>query len=124
MSKFSKILVVDDAELDRMTLVNILKKNGYTVISAADANEGIALAKSEKPDLIMMDVVMPTLSGFEATRILKEDPTTKHIPVVICSTKGLTTDQMWGKRQGASEYIVKPIKEPEVMEKIRAVEAK
>lgn len=124
MGKFSKILVVDDAELDRMTLVNILKKNGYYVIAATDATEGIALAKQEQPDLIMMDVVMPTLSGFEATRILKDDPTTKAIPVVICSTKGLTTDQMWGKRQGAADYIVKPIKEADVLAKIRAVEAK
>lgn len=124
MPKFSKILVVDDAELDRTILVNILKKNGYTVFSASDANEGIALARVEMPDLIMMDVVMPTLSGFEATRILKDDPKTQHIPVVICSTKGLTTDQMWGKRQGAVEYVVKPIKEGDVLAKICAVEAK
>lgn len=124
MSKINKVLVVDDAELDRTTMVRILEKNGYTVLAASDATEGIALAKREQPDLIMMDVVMPTLSGFEATRMLHEAAETKHIPVIICSTKGLTTDQMWGKRQGASEYIVKPIKEAEVLAKIQAVEAK
>ncbi len=122
MAKFNKILIVDDAELDRVTLKKILEKHGYVVIVAEDGHDGIQKAKSEKPDCIIMDVVMPVLSGFEATRMLKDTAETKDIPVVICSTKGLSTDQKWGIRQGAKEYIVKPIKEDNVLEKIKAVE--
>lgn len=122
MAKFNKILIVDDAELDRVTLKKILEKHGYTVIVAEDGHDGIQKAKSEHPDCIIMDVVMPALSGFEATRMLKDAAETKDIPVVICSTKGLSTDQKWGIRQGAKEYIVKPIKEDNVLEKIKAVE--
>ena len=123
MSKFNKILVVDDAELDRTTLTKILEKNGYSVISAIDGPEGIQKAKTEAPDCIIMDVVMPTLSGFEAVRLLGGAAETKNIPVIICSTKGLQTDQKWALRIGAKDYIVKPIKEEEVIAKLKAVES-
>ena len=124
MSKFRKLLVVDDSELDRVTLKKIAEKNGYAVVTASDGPEGIEKAKSEKPDCILMDVVMPTLSGFEATRILRDDPVTKAIPVIICSTKSLKTDEMWGKRQGAVEYIVKPIKEADVLAALKRAESR
>jgi twitching motility two-component system response regulator PilH len=124
MNTFKKVLVIDDAELDRVTMQKILEKNGYTVITAVNAIEGIEKAIAEQPDLIMMDVVMPNKSGFEATRELQGDPRTKHIPVIICSTKSLKTDHMWGMKQGAAGYIVKPIKEPAVISAIQVVQAK
>ena len=124
MAKFTKILIVDDSDLDRATLQKLIEKNGYSVVTASDGPEGIQKAMSEKPDCILMDVVMPTLSGFEATRTLHEDPLTKNIPIIICSTKSLKTDEMWGKRQGAVDYVVKPIKEAEVIAAIRRAESR
>ena len=87
MAKFTKILIIDDSDLDRMTLQKLAEKNGYVVVTAVDGPDGLQKALSEKPDCILMDVVMPTMSGFEATRTLHEDPLTKHIPVIICTTK-------------------------------------
>ena len=124
MSKFTKLLIIDDSELDRVTLQKLAEKNGYQAITAADGPEGIEKARSEQPDCILMDVVMPTLSGFEATRVLRDDPLTKNIPVIICSTKSLKTDEMWGKRQGAVDYIVKPIKEADVLAAIKRAESR
>ena len=124
MPKFTKILIVDDSDLDRATLTKIVEKNGYHVVTASDGPEGIQKATSEKPDCILMDVVMPTLSGFEATRTLHQDPLTKNIPIIICSTKSLKTDEMWGKRQGAVDYVVKPIKEADVLAAIRRAESR
>jgi len=121
---FKKLLIVDDSELDRLTLQKIAEKNGYSVITASDGPEGLEKARSEKPDCILMDVVMPTQSGFEVTRVLRDDPLTKNIPVIICSTKSLKTDEMWGKRQGAVDYIIKPIKEAEVLAAIKKAEGR
>lgn len=121
---FKKLLIVDDSELDRLTLQKIAEKNGYTVITASDGPEGLEKARSEKPDCILMDVVMPTQSGFEVTRVLRDDPLTKNIPVIICSTKSLKTDEMWGKHQGAVDYIIKPIKEAEVLAAIKKAEGR
>ena len=116
---FKKLLIVDDSELDRLTLQKIAEKNGYAVITASDGPEGLEKARSEKPDCILMDVVMPTQSGFEVTRVLRDDPLTKNIPVIICSTKSLKTDEMWGKRQGASDYLTKPIDEQQLIDVIK-----
>ena len=124
MSKFTKLLIIDDSDLDRATLQKLAEKNGYQVITASVGPEGLQKAASEKPDCILMDVVMPTMSGFEATRTLHEDPLTKNIPVIICSTKSLKTDEMWGKRQGAVDYIVKPIKEAEVIAALKRAESR
>lgn len=121
---FKKLLIVDDSELDRLTLQKIAEKNGYAVITASDGPEGLEKARSEKPDCILMDVVMPTQSGFEVTRVLRDDPLTKNIPVIICSTKSLKTDEMWGKRQGAVDYIIKPIKEANVLAAIKKAEGR
>ena len=124
MAQFMKLLIVDDSDLDRMTLTKMAERNGYRVITAENGKEAIEKAQTEKPDCTLMDVVMPIMSGFEATRMLQDDPLTKHIPVIICSTKGMKTDEMWGKRQGAVDYIIKPIKEANVMAAIKRAESR
>lgn len=115
------VLVVDDSPTDSHLLSEMLKKNGYQVTTAGSGEEGIAKAKSGKPDLILMDIVMPGMSGFEATRAITRDPETSAIPVIICSTKGQETDKAWGLRQGAKDYVVKPINEKALMEKIKTL---
>ena len=115
------VLVVDDSATDTHLLSEMLKKNGYTVLTAASGEEGIARAKKDKPDLILMDIVMPGMSGFEATRSISKDPQTSSIPVIVCSTKGQETDKAWGLRQGAKDYIVKPVTEKILMDKIKAL---
>jgi twitching motility two-component system response regulator PilH len=111
------VLVVDDSPTDSHLLSEMLRKHGYTVSTATSGEEGIAKAKSDKPDLILMDIVMP--SGFEATRAITRDPDTAGIPVIICSTKGQETDRAWGMRQGAKDYLVKPVNEKSLMEKLK-----
>lgn len=116
-----RVLVVDDSPTDTHLISGMLKKNGYTVMTAASGEEAIAKAKQDKPDLILMDIVMPGMSGFEATRTIAKDPETSSIPIIIISTKGQETDKAWGLRQGAKDYIVKPVTEKVLMEKIRAL---
>jgi twitching motility two-component system response regulator PilH len=115
------VLVVDDSPTDTHLLSELLKKHGYTVQTAASGEEGIAKAKKEKPDLILMDIVMPGMSGFEATRTLSKDPDTATIPVIVCSSKGQETDKAWGLRQGAKDYIVKPVNEKVLVDKLKAL---
>jgi twitching motility two-component system response regulator PilH len=115
------ILVVDDSPTDRQHLTELLTKNGYKVSAAASAEEALAEVKATKPDLVLMDVVMPGQNGFQATRTLASDEATKHIPIIICSTKGQETDKVWGLRQGAKDYIVKPVKPADLLAKISAL---
>ena len=115
------ILVVDDSPTDRQYLTDLLAKSGFKVSSAASAEEAIAKVKQAKPDLVLMDIVMPGQNGFQATRALTTDEATKHIPVIICSTKGQETDKVWGMRQGAKDYIVKPVKQADLLAKIAAL---
>lgn len=115
------VLVVDDSPTERFFLTDILHKNGYDVLNASSGEEGVAKAKSERPDLILMDVVMPGLNGFQATRMLSRDADTKSIPVIMCTTKGQETDRIWGMRQGAVEYMVKPIVAEELIARIKAL---
>jgi twitching motility two-component system response regulator PilH len=115
------VLVVDDSATERFFLTDILRKNGYGVLAATNAEEGLAIAKREKPDLILMDVVMPGLNGFQATRMLSRDADTKDIPVIICTSKGQDTDRIWGLRQGAVEYLVKPIEAEKLIAKIMSL---
>jgi len=103
------ILIVDDSPTETHILKTLLEKEGYTTLLASDGEKGVTEAKQAKPDLILMDVVMPGLNGFQATRQLHRDPETKDIPVIMVTTKDQETDKAWGKRQGAKEYIVKPI---------------
>jgi twitching motility two-component system response regulator PilH len=115
------ILVVDDSATDRQFLTDLLSKHGYKVSSAASAEEALAKVKQARPDLVLMDVVMPGQNGFQATRTLTTEEATKDIPVIICSTKGQETDKVWGMRQGAKDYIVKPVKQADLLAKITAL---
>ncbi len=113
------ILVVDDSPTERHILLEILTKSGYKVATAASGEEVVAMTKEIMPDLILMDVVMPGgQDGFNATRTIAKGAATKHIPIIIYSTKGQETDKIWGMRQGARGYLVKPIKAAELLQKI------
>ena len=116
-----KILVVVDSPTERHVLVELLTKNGYKVITAENGEEGIEKAKAELPDLVLMDVVMPGLNGYQATRTLTRDEATKHIPVIVCTSKSQETDKIWGLRQGAQDYLVKPVNSEELLSKIAAL---
>jgi twitching motility two-component system response regulator PilH len=116
-----KILIIDDSPTERFFVVDLLTKKGYQTFIAESGEEGIAKAKAEKPDLILMDVVMPGLNGYQATRTLSRDEITKNIPVIICTTKGQETDKIWGLRQGALDYMVKPINPEELLQKIASL---
>jgi twitching motility two-component system response regulator PilH len=116
------ILVVDDSPTERYFLTDLLRKNGFEVVAAETGEDGVAKAKLEKPDLILMDVVMPGLNGFQATRMLSRDPATQAIPVIMCTTKNQDTDRVWGLRQGAIDYLVKPIVAEKLLTKIKALD--
>jgi twitching motility two-component system response regulator PilH len=116
-----KVLVVDDSRTDRHVLTEMLQKNGYLVFTAENGAEGLAKAEEIGPDVIVMDVVMPGLSGFQATRSISRNEATKHIPIIICSSKGQESDKVWGLRQGARDYLVKPVNEADLLQKIAAL---
>ena len=116
-----KILVVDDSPTERHVLLELLTKNGYQVTTAESGEEGIEKAKTELPDLILMDVVMPGLNGYQATRTLTRDEATKNIPIIVCTSKGQETDKIWGLRQGAIDYLIKPVNGNELLSKIAAI---
>ena len=116
-----KILVIDDSPTERHVLVELLTGKGYQVITAENGEQGIEKAKAELPDLILMDVVMPGLNGYQATRTLTRDELTKNIPVIVCTSKGQETDKIWGLRQGALDYLVKPVNGEELLSKIEAL---
>ena len=115
------ILVVDDSPTDLKYLTDLLAKNGYQVVTAQNADEALAKAKQLRPDLVLMDVVMPGQSGFQATRTLAKDEATKGIPVIICTSKGQDTDKSWGMKQGARDYVVKPVVPADLLAKISAL---
>ena len=115
------ILVVDDSPTDLKYLSDILVKNGYKVTTAENAEEALSKVKQINPDLVLMDVVLPGQNGYQATRTLSKDEATKHIPVIMCTTKGQETDKLWGMRQGARDYIVKPASQEDLLAKIKAL---
>jgi twitching motility two-component system response regulator PilH len=117
----TKILVVDDSPTDLKYLSDLLSKNGYKVSTAESAAEAIAKVKQSRPDLVLMDIVMPGENGFQATRALTRDESTKNIPVIICTSKAQDTDRVWGLRQGARDYIVKPVDQADLLAKIAAL---
>ena len=117
----AKILVVDDSPSEMAKFRDILTRHQYEVIEAHTGDDGIQKANEFFPDVILMDVVMPEMNGFQATRKLSRDPKTSHIPVVIISTKNQETDRVWGKRQGARDYLSKPITEEALITVIRSV---
>lgn len=105
------ILIVDDTLTHARLVQRMLMRHGYQVLVAQSAEEGLEVALERKPDLILMDVVMPGINGYQATRELKENILTARIPVVMVSTKDMKVDRMWGISQGACEYLVKPVQE-------------
>ena len=115
----SRILIVDDSPTETFRFKEILNKNGFEVIEAANGADGVTMAQAELPDLVLMDVVMPGVNGFQATRQIARGDTTKHIPIVIVSTKDQATDRVWGKRQGASDYLTKPVDEKQLIDVIK-----
>jgi twitching motility two-component system response regulator PilH len=117
----ARILIVDDSPSQLLGIKRIVEKLGHEAITAEDGAQGVEVAKREIPDLILMDVVMPNLNGFQATRTLARDATTKHIPVILVTTKDQDTDRMWGMRQGAKAYITKPFSEDELSEVLERV---
>ena len=116
-----RVLIIDDSPTERFFLTDLLRKQGYDVLTAESGELGVAVAKMEKPDLILMDVVMPGLNGFQATRQLARNPEAEAMPVMMCTTKGQETDRVWGLRQGAVEYLVKPVVAEELLAKIKAL---
>jgi twitching motility two-component system response regulator PilH len=115
------ILVVDDSPTERHVLSQLLSQNGYLVMTAENGEEGVEKARKHLPNLIIMDVVMPGLNGYQATRTLTRDETTRQIPVILCTSKGQETDRIWGLRQGALDYVVKPVNATDLLSKIAAI---
>lgn len=114
------ILVVDDSPTETRILTNILVKAGYRVEAATNGEEGVERAKALLPNLILMDVIMPVLNGFQATRLLRRNPETANIPIIMVTTKDMQTDRTWGLRQGANDYLIKPIDRDLLLERVRS----
>lgn len=113
------VLIVDDSPTETYVLQKILESGGYRTLTATDGANAIGLIRRRRPDLVLMDVVMPGLNGFQATRMLSRDPETAHIPVIIVTTKDQETDVTWGLRQGARHYLIKPVSPGDLLDKVR-----
>ena len=120
----ARVLIVDDSPTEVHYLRSALERNGFETEAAATGQEGLEKAKQFKPDLILMDIIMPGLNGFQATRELGRDPITAGIPVIMVTTKSQETDRVWGLRQGAVDYVVKPVSERDLVDKARAALAR
>jgi twitching motility two-component system response regulator PilH len=107
----ARILIVDDSPSQLEGLKRLVEKLGHQTLTAVDGAAGVEAAKRDKPDLVLMDVVMPNLNGFQATRAISKDPGTSNIPVILVTTKDQETDKVWGMRQGAKAYVTKPVSE-------------
>ena len=116
-----KVLVVDDSKTELMFMTDLLQKNGFAVRTAESADDAFKRLSEEKPDLILMDVVMPGQNGFQLTRAITRDPRFVNVPVIMCTSKNQETDRVWGMRQGARDYITKPVDADELMAKIKAL---
>ena len=116
-----KILVVDDSKTELMYLTDLLVKNGFVVKTAENAEDAFRRLAEEKPDLILMDVVMPGQNGFQLTRAITRDPLYADVPIIMCTSKNQETDRVWGLRQGARDYITKPVDAAELKAKISAL---
>ena len=115
-----KILLVDDSKTELHVLSELLGKRGFSVRTAENGEEAMRRLGEETPDLILMDVVMPGQNGFQLTRAITRDPRFAQVPVIMCTSKNQETDKVWGMRQGARDYIVKPVDGDELVAKIRA----
>ena len=115
-----KILIVDDSKTELYHLTDVLGKRGYSVRTAENGEEAMRKLGEDKPDLILMNVVMPGQNGFQLTRSITRDPRFADVPVIMCTSKNQETDKVWGMRQGARDYIVKPVNGDELVAKIKA----
>ena len=117
-----KILLIDDSKTELHVLSELLGRRGYEVRTAENGDEAIRRLAEDKPDLILMDVVMPGQTGFQLTRSITRDPRFADVPVIMCTSKSQETDKLWGMRQGARDYVVKPVNADELLAKIRALD--
>jgi len=117
----AKVLIVDDSPTEVHVLQTMLAKNGHEVVVATSGEQGVEMSKTEGPDLILMDVVMPGMNGFQATRQISKNAETSSIPVIMVTTKDQETDKVWAMRQGAKDYIVKPVQEKALIEHVNMV---
>ncbi len=115
------VLIVDDSPTETHLLREMLEKNGHSVINAENGALGVKVCKERKPNLVLMDVVMPELNGFQATRQLSKDPDTAHIPIIIVTTKDQETDRLWGLKQGARDYLTKPVSEKALIATLKSL---
>jgi twitching motility two-component system response regulator PilH len=115
----AKILIADDSPTARAFMAKVVRECGHEPIEAADGAEAVALAKQSKPALVLLDVVMGANDGFRACRQIKKDPATRHIPIAIVTCKGAASDEMWGRKMGADEYLRKPLTEETLIETVR-----
>ena len=115
------VLVIDDSKTELMYLTGLLHKNGMSVRTAENADEALRRLEEAKPDLILMDVVMPGQNGFQLTRAITRNPLYSDIPIIMCTSKNQETDRVWGMRQGARDYIAKPVNPHELRAKIKAL---
>lgn len=116
-----KILIVDDSATERLILEKMLKEAGYVVVYAINGDDAVLKSKEENPDLILMDVIMPGKNGYEATREILKKHETSEIPVILCTSKNNEVDKFWGMKQGAKDYVVKPIKKDVLIPKIKLI---
>ena len=119
----TKILIVDDSPTERYYLTDILVKNGFSVSTAENGEDAMSKIRADRPQLILMDVVMPGANGFQVTRAIARDPELANVPVIICSSKNQETDRIWGIRQGAKDYLVKPVDPEQLLARIAALGA-
>ncbi len=117
----ARVLIVDDSPTEMYKLTAMLERHGHQVLKADNGADGVALARQEKPDAVLMDIVMPGMNGFQATRQLSKDAETKAIPVIMVTTKDQDTDKVWSQRQGARSYLVKPIEEHDLLQVLEGV---
>ncbi len=115
------VLIVDDSKTEILFLTELLQKAGYAVRSAENADDAFKRLAEQKPDLILMDVVMPGQNGFQLTRSINRTPEYADVPIIMCTSKNLETDRVWGMRQGAKDYITKPVDSAELLGKIKAL---
>ena len=119
VNRMKRVLIVDDSPTEMQMLSNIMKQGGYEVVTADHGEEGVEKAKSSLPDIILMDIVMPGMNGFQATRQISKNSETAHIPIIIITTKDQETDRIWGLRQGAKDFLTKPVQAQELLATIK-----
>jgi len=121
LTLISTILVVEDSLTEMELITHYLNESGYKVIKATNAKDAMDLAIKQQPDVIVTDVVMPGMSGFELCRSFRKNPVTEKVPIIICSSKNQEIDRLWGMKQGADAYITKPYTREQLIRAIKSV---